>query len=129
MHPILQICLYICMALTLCASVGFFFSVFIEFVTILLLFYVLVFWLPDLISPTRDRTYTLCTGTRLPGKSPVTQCVLSWNLRTGYYLLIISLFFFFLRTSLVIQERLHVFLCFSLSLSDLSPVLFSSFYT
>ena len=43
------------------------FKVFIEFVTILLLFYVLVFWLRgvwDLNSPTRDRTHTPCTGRR-----------------------------------------------------------------
>ena len=41
------------------------FKVFIEFVTILLLFYVLFFWprgMWDLISPTRDRTCTLCIG-------------------------------------------------------------------
>ena len=45
----------------------FFFPVFIEFVTVLLLFYVLVFcsqsmW--DLSSPTRDRTLTPCIGRR-----------------------------------------------------------------
>ena len=54
------------------------FKVFIEFVTILLLFYVLVFW-PwgtwDLNFLLRDRTHTPCSGrwsltTRLPGKSP-----------------------------------------------------------
>ena len=41
------------------------FKVFIEFVTILLLFYVLVFWpqgMWDLSSPTRDRTHTPCIG-------------------------------------------------------------------
>ena len=41
------------------------FKVFIDSVTILLLFYVLVFWPPgmwDLSSPTRDRTRTPCTG-------------------------------------------------------------------
>ena len=41
------------------------FKVFIEFVTILLLFYVLIFWprgMWDLSSPTRDRTPTPCTG-------------------------------------------------------------------
>ena len=41
------------------------FRVFIEFVTILLLFYVLVFWprgMWDLSSPTRDRTRTPCIG-------------------------------------------------------------------
>ena len=41
------------------------FQVFIEFVTILLLFYVLVFWprgMWDLSSPTRDGTCTLCIG-------------------------------------------------------------------
>ena len=41
------------------------FKVFIEFVTILLLFHVLVFWQQgvwDLSSPTRDRNRTLCTG-------------------------------------------------------------------
>ena len=53
------------------------FKVFIESVTILLLFYVLVFWLQgmwDLSSPTRDQTHTpalegevLTSG--LPGKS------------------------------------------------------------
>ena len=43
------------------------FKVFIEFVTILLLFYVLVFWpqgMWDLSSPTRDRTRTHCVGRR-----------------------------------------------------------------
>ena len=43
------------------------FKVFIEFVTILLLFYVLVFWpqgMWDLSSPARDRTRTPCTGRR-----------------------------------------------------------------
>ena len=41
------------------------FKVFIEFVTILLLFYVLVFWpqgMWDPSSPTRDQTHTPCTG-------------------------------------------------------------------
>ena len=41
------------------------FKVFIEFVTKLLLFSVLVFWLQsmwDLSSQTRDGTHTLCTG-------------------------------------------------------------------
>ena len=41
------------------------FKVFIEFVTILLLFYVLFFWLQgmwDLSCPTRDRTCTSCIG-------------------------------------------------------------------
>ena len=41
------------------------FKVFTEFVTILLLFYVLSFWLRgmwDLISPNRDRTCTPCIG-------------------------------------------------------------------
>ena len=43
------------------------FKVFTEFVTILLLFHVLVFWLPglwDLHSPTRDWTCTPCSGRR-----------------------------------------------------------------
>ena len=43
------------------------FKVFIEFVTILLLFYVLVFWpraMWDLSSPTRDQTRTPCIGRR-----------------------------------------------------------------
>ena len=43
------------------------FKVLIEFVTILLLFYVLVFWprgMWDLSSPTRDRTRTPCFGRR-----------------------------------------------------------------
>ena len=41
------------------------FKVFIEFITILLLFYVLVFWpqgMWDLSSLTRDRTHTPCIG-------------------------------------------------------------------
>ena len=41
------------------------FKVFIEFVTILLLFYALVFWpqgMWDLSSLTRDRTRTACIG-------------------------------------------------------------------
>ena len=59
----------------------FFFKVFIEFVTVLLLFYVLVFWqrgVWDLSSPTRDRTHTRCIGRRStalttgpPGRSHV----------------------------------------------------------
>ena len=52
-------------------------KVFIEFVTILLLFYVLIFWprgMWDLRSLTRDQTYTPCIGRqslnpRPPGKS------------------------------------------------------------
>ena len=43
------------------------FKVFIEFVTILLLFYVLVFWsqgMWDLSSPIKDRTHTPCIGRR-----------------------------------------------------------------
>ena len=43
------------------------FKVIIEFVTILLLFYVLVFWpwgMWDLSSPTRDQTHTPCIGKR-----------------------------------------------------------------
>ena len=43
----------------------FFFLVFMEFVTILLLFYVLVFWsqgILDLSSSTRDQTSTPCIG-------------------------------------------------------------------
>ena len=46
----------------------FFFKVFIVFVTILLLFYVLVFWPPgmwDLSSPTRGRTQVPCIGRRI----------------------------------------------------------------
>ena len=41
------------------------FKVFVEFVTILLLFYVLAFWpqgMWDLNFPTRDGTRTLCVG-------------------------------------------------------------------
>ena len=44
-----------------------FFKVFIEFVMMLLPFYVLVFWpqgMWDLRSPTRDQMYTLCIGRR-----------------------------------------------------------------
>ena len=43
------------------------FKVFIKFVTILLLFYVLVFWpqgMWNLNSPTRDQTHTPCVGRR-----------------------------------------------------------------
>lgn len=55
------------------------FKVFPEFITALLLFYVLVFWLQDtwdLSSPTRYQTCTLCMEdkifiTRLPGKSQI----------------------------------------------------------
>ena len=42
-----------------------FLKVFIEFIIILLLFYVLAFWLQstwDLISPTRDQIHMPCTG-------------------------------------------------------------------
>ena len=54
------------------------FKVFIEFLPILLLFYVLVFWpqdMWDLGSLTRDQTHTPCTGRRGPdpwttGESP-----------------------------------------------------------
>ena len=52
------------------------FKVFIEFVTLLLLFYIFVFWprgMWDLSSPSRDRTHTPCIGrwnaTGPPGKS------------------------------------------------------------
>ena len=44
-----------------------FLKVFIEFVAVLLLFYVLVFWLRgmwDPSSPTRDQTRTPCIGRR-----------------------------------------------------------------
>ena len=47
----------------------FVFKVFIEFATILFLFYVLVFWSLgrwDLSSPTRDLTHTPCVGRRSP---------------------------------------------------------------
>ena len=57
-----------------------FFEIFIEFITILLLFYVLVFWLQglwDLNFPTRDRSCTpalegdvLTTGPAPPGEVP-----------------------------------------------------------
>ena len=55
-----------------------FFKVFIEFVTVLLLFYVLVFWqqgMWDLSYLTRDQTCTPCIGRRslnhwMPGKFP-----------------------------------------------------------
>ena len=54
------------------------FKVLIEFVAILLLFYVLIFWpqgMWDLSSPTRDGTHTPCLegevlATGLPGRSP-----------------------------------------------------------
>ena len=54
------------------------FKVLIEFVAILLLFYVLIFWpqgMWDLSSPTRDGTHTPCLegevlATGLPGKFP-----------------------------------------------------------
>ena len=48
---------------------GTIFKVFIEFVTVLLLFYVLVFWprgMWDLSSLIRDRTHTPCIGRRSP---------------------------------------------------------------
>lgn len=44
---------------------GIIFKVFIEFVTILLQFYVLDFWLQgmwDLSSPAKDQTHTFCIG-------------------------------------------------------------------
>ena len=43
------------------------FKVFIEFVTVLFLFYVLIFWtwaMWDLSSPTRDGTFASCSGRR-----------------------------------------------------------------
>ena len=63
---------------------SFFFKGFIKFVTILLLFYVLVFWpwgMWDLSSPTRDWTLTSCIGK---------QSLNHWVTRE------ISAFFFFL---------------------------------
>ena len=62
------------------------FKVFIEFVTILVLFYVLDFWpqdIWDLSSSTRDRTHTPCTGkrnpnSRLPCPSPSPGACSNW---------------------------------------------------
>ena len=65
-----------------------YFKVFIEFVTILLLFSVLVFW-PwgrwNLSSPTKDRIFTLALEsevltTELPGKVPACLCFVTLNL-------------------------------------------------
>ena len=78
------------------------FKVFIEFATVLLLFYVLVFWLRgmwDLCSPTRDQTHTLCIGsqvltTGLQRKSPC-----------GFFL-----FLFFNSNPLFIYLFLYLFL-------------------
>ena len=57
-------------ALPVCSLLlGWIFKVFIEFVTISLLFYVLVFWLQVMWDPgslTRGRTHTLCAGNRSP---------------------------------------------------------------
>ena len=64
---------FVSMCVQMCFFLGFyffpmwaiFFEVFIEFVTILLLFYVLVFWprgMWDLSSSIRDQTSTPCIG-------------------------------------------------------------------
>ena len=67
-----------------------FLKVFIEFVTILLLFYVLVFWprgMWDLSSSTRDRTCTPCIGRQslnhwTAREVPQNDVILIGNLRT-----------------------------------------------
>ena len=67
------------------------FKVFIGFVTLLLLFYVLVFWprgMWDVSSPTRDQTCTPCIGrwSRNHCSAREVYCVYSWGL-LGYSLL------------------------------------------
>ena len=60
------------------------FKVFIEFVTILLLFYVLVFWpqgMWDLSSPTGDRTRTTCIGRQSPNHWTAREVPEDINLR------------------------------------------------
>jgi len=57
--------LYLCVCVCVCVLTWTIFTVCIEFVTILLLFYALVFWpqgMWDLCSSTRDGTCTPCTG-------------------------------------------------------------------
>ena len=51
-------------------------KVLIEFVTILLMFFILVFWprgMLDLSSPTRDPTHTSCIGRRSPNHWTTTE--------------------------------------------------------
>ena len=69
------------------------FKVFIEFVTTLLLFYILVFWpqdMWDLSFPIKDRTHTLCIGRR---------SLNHWTAReVSQISLFVCLFFVFLAT-------------------------------
>ena len=91
------------------------FKVFIEFDTILLLFYILVFWprvMWDLSSLTRDRTCTPCIGRRSLNH-PTAREVLHFNIlnvlntHVNYvYRVCVCVFFFFYK----IQIILHVFL-------------------
>ena len=73
------------------------FKVFIEFVTILLLFYVWVFWLRgmwDPSSPTRDQTRTPCIG-RLS--------LNYWTTREVHYIFLLNWFF-------LIEKVLYLFI-------------------
>ena len=68
------------------------FKVFIEFVTILLLFYVLVFWLQgmwDLSSPTKDWTWLPWKGTSWPldsqGRCWISYFLIKWTSTLGFH--------------------------------------------
>ena len=75
------------------------FNVFIEFVTLLLLFYVLVFWprgMWDLSSPTRNRTRTPCIGRQSLNRWTVREVqgdlVWSVNYISSYGLEVVEIF-------------------------------------
>ena len=72
------------------------FEVFIEVVTILLLFYVLLFWLWgtwDLSSPTRDQTHTPCIGRRSLNHQGSPWIPLDVSYHVPMFLTLFSLFF------------------------------------
>ena len=92
-------------------------KVFTEFVTILLLFYVLVFWLRgmwDLSSLTRDRTWTLCIGS---------QSLNHWTTREVPYFLAVLGLRFCVRAFPICGERGPLFITMRGSLTvAASPV-------
>ena len=69
-----------------------FFKVFIEFVIVLLLFYVLFFWLKsmwDLSTPIRDQTHTPSTGRRslnhqTTGEGSAVSLIVRWGHGLSY---------------------------------------------